>query len=194
MQWVRVVVPEGERAPILHHERLCPPPQGWVGVGHDFVARQCREVGAESRVNQRGIRVPLKERNGEMGQCIDWEVGTYWGGAEWGLPVEWHDIRVQACAQGPMRVRCPSFERSGKEPAEAGRGGVGRCRGGDEPKSGHSSFVREKDCEWWKAGFRSENRHGTGPKTVGDPSLHMPPMDLHFAKEPFGGCEQVSTV
>ena len=35
-----------------HHERLCLPFQGAVGVGHDFVARQCREVGEESRVDQ----------------------------------------------------------------------------------------------------------------------------------------------
>ena len=118
----------------------------------------------------------------------------YWGGAQPGLPVKWHDIRVQARAQGPVRVRRPSFEQRGEGPAEAGRGGVDRRRGGDEPKSGHSSFVREKDREWWKAEFRSENRHGGGPKTVGDPSLHLPPMDLHFAKEPFGGCEQVSAV
>ena len=129
-----------------------------------------------------------------MRECIHWEVGTNWGGAERGLPVKWHDIRVQACAQGPMRVRRPSFEQSGKGPAEAGQGGVDRRRGGDEPKSGHLPFVREKDREWRKARFRSENRHGSGPETVGDPSLHLPPMDLHFVKETFGGCEQVSTI
>ena len=94
----------------------------------------------------------------------------------------------------PMRVRRPSFEQSGKGPAEAGRGGVDRRRGGDEPKSGYSPFVREKEDDWWKARFRSENRHGSGPETVGDPSLYLPPVDLHFVKETFGGCEQVSTV
>ena len=194
MQWVRVVVREGERAPMLYHERLCPPLQGGVGVGHDFVARQSREVREEGRVDQRGIREALKERNGKMRECIHWEMGTYLGGAERGLPVKWHDIRVQACAQGPMRVRRPSFDQSGKGPAEAGRGGVDRRRGGNESKSGHSSFVRDKDYEWWKAGFRSENRHGSGRKTVGDPSLHLPPRDLHFVKEPFGRREHVSTV
>ena len=165
---------------MLHHERLCTPLQGAVGFDHDFVARQCREVGEESRVDQRGIREALKEGNGEVRKCIHWEMGTYWGGLEWGLPVEWHAIRVQACAQGPMRVRRPIFEQSGKGPAAAGRGGVGRRPGGDEPKSGHSHFVREKDRDWWKARFRSETRHGSGAETVGDLSLHLPPMDLHF--------------
>ena len=93
-----------------------------------------------------------------------------------------------------MKVRRPSFEQSGEGPAKAGRGGHDRRWGGEEPKGGHSSFVREKDPQWSKAGFCSENRHGCGPKTVGDLSLRLPPMDLHFVKEPFGGCEQVSTV
>ena len=179
---------------MVHDERLCPPLKGAVGVGHDFVARQCGEVGEESRVDQRGIREALKEGKGKMHKCIHWEMGTNWGGAEQGLPVKWHDIRVQECAQGPMRVQRPRFEQRGKGPAEAGRGGVDRRRGGDEPKSGHSPFVLEKDRERWKARFRSEDRHGSGPETVGDPSLHLPPMDLHFVEEPFGRGEQVSTV
>ena len=94
---------------MLHHERLCTPLQGAVGFDHDFVARQCREVGEASRVDQRGIREALKKGNGKMRKCIHWEMGTYWGGAGRGLPVKWQDIRVQAYAQGPMRVRCPSF-------------------------------------------------------------------------------------
>ena len=44
-----------------HHESRCPPFQGAVGVGHDFVARHCQEVGEESRVDQRGERKALKE-------------------------------------------------------------------------------------------------------------------------------------
>ena len=83
---------------MLHHGRLCPPPQGAVGVGHDFVARQCREVGEESRVDHRGIGEALKEGDGKVRKCIHWEMGTYWGGAERGLSVEWHDIRIQSCA------------------------------------------------------------------------------------------------
>ena len=39
---------------MLHHERLCRPLQGAVGVGHDFVARQSRDVREESRVDKRG--------------------------------------------------------------------------------------------------------------------------------------------
>ena len=92
---------------MLHHERLRPPLQGAVGVRHDFIARQSREVGEESRVDQRGIREALKEGNGEMRKCIHWEMGAYWGGAERGLPVKWHDIRVQECAQPPDESPAP---------------------------------------------------------------------------------------
>ena len=67
-----------------------------------------------------------------MCQCIHWEMGAHWGGGERSFPVEWHDIRSQACAQGPMGVGCPGLEQCGKGPAEAGRGGVDRRRGGDE--------------------------------------------------------------
>ena len=52
--------------PVLHHERLCPPLEGAVGVGHDFITGQCREVGEESRVDQRGKRKALKEGKGKM--------------------------------------------------------------------------------------------------------------------------------
>ena len=95
---------------MLHHESLCPPLQGSVGVGHDFVARQCREVREESRVDQRGNREALKEGESKMRKCIYREVGAYWGGAEWSFPVEWHNVRSQARAQGPMRVGCPGPE------------------------------------------------------------------------------------
>ena len=46
---------------MLHHECLCSPLQGAVGVGHDFVARQCREVSEESRVDHWGKGEALKE-------------------------------------------------------------------------------------------------------------------------------------
>ena len=179
---------------MFHHERLCSPLQGAVGFSHDFIAGQSREVREESRVDQRGIRQALKEGNGKVRKCIHREVSAYWGGAERGLPVEWHDIRVEASAQAPMRVRRPSFEQGGEGPAEAGRGRVDGRRRGDESKGGHSPFVREKDRERWEARFCSENRHGSGPETVGDPSLHLPPMNLHLVEEPLGGGEQVCTV
>ena len=73
---------------MFHHKRLCPPLQGAVGVGHDFIARQCREVGEECSVDQRGIREALKEGNGKMCKCIHREMGTHWWGAEWSLPVK----------------------------------------------------------------------------------------------------------
>ena len=92
---------------MLHYERLCPPLQGVVGVGHYFVARPCREVREESRVDQRGIRDALEEWNSKVRKCIHWEMGRDWGGAERGLPIKWHGIRVQACAQPPDESPAP---------------------------------------------------------------------------------------
>ena len=66
---------------MLHNESLSPPFQGAVGVGHDIVARQCREVREESRVDQRGKREALKEGKSKMHQCIHREMGAHWGGA-----------------------------------------------------------------------------------------------------------------
>ena len=95
---------------MLHHEGLCRPLHGAVGVGHDFVARQCREVRKESRVNHWGKGQAIKEGVSQVRQCIYREMGTHWGGAERSLQVEWHEVRIQACAQGPIRVRCPGLE------------------------------------------------------------------------------------
>ena len=123
-QRVRVVVWEGERAPMLYYERLCLPFQGAVGVDHDFVARQFREVRKESRVDQRGKRKALEEGKSNMCQCIHWEMGAHWGGGEWSFPVERHEFRSKARAQGPMGVGCPGLQQCGKGPTEAGQGGV----------------------------------------------------------------------
>ena len=81
----------------------------------------------------------------EMRQCVHRERGGHRGGAERSLPVEWHHIAIQGCAQGTMGVWRPGLEPSGKGPAEVGRSGVDRRRGGDEPKGSHPSLVREKD-------------------------------------------------
>ena len=61
---------------MLHHESLCPPLQGAVGVGHDFVARQCREVREESGVDQWSSRESLKEGESKMRQWVYREVGA----------------------------------------------------------------------------------------------------------------------
>ena len=98
------------------------------------------------------------------------------------------------CAQGPIGVGCLGLEQCRKGLAEAGRGGVDRRQGGNEPKSSLPPLVRKEYCEWWKARFWGENRHRSKLETVGDPSLHLPPMDLHLAVKAFGGCEQVSTI
>ena len=66
----------GERAPMLHHERLCPPLQGAVGVGPDFVATQCWEVRKESRVDHWCKGEARKEGQSEMPQCIYREMGS----------------------------------------------------------------------------------------------------------------------
>ena len=74
-----VVVWERERAPMLYDEGLCPPFYAAVGVGHDFVARQCREVRKESRVDQRDKRKALEKGKSKMRQCVQWEIGAQWG-------------------------------------------------------------------------------------------------------------------
>ena len=81
-----------------------------VGVGHDFVARQCQEIREESRVNYRGKGEAFEEGESKVRQCIHREVGAHWGEAEWSFPVEWHNVRSQACAQGPVRVGRPGLE------------------------------------------------------------------------------------
>ena len=113
---------------MLHHERVYPPFPGPVGVGHDFIARQCREVREESRVDQRGKRKTREEGKSKVRQFIHWEMGAHWGGAERSLLVERHNVRGQACTQSPMGVRCPGLKQCGKGPAEPGQGGVDRRR------------------------------------------------------------------
>ena len=95
---------------MIHHESLCLLFQGAVGVGHDFVARQYREVREESRVDQQGKRKALVEGKSKMCQCIHWEMGAQWGGGERSFPVEWQHVRSPARAQGLMGVRCPGLE------------------------------------------------------------------------------------
>ena len=93
-----------------------------------------------------------------------------------------------------MGVGCPGPEQCGEEPAEASRDRVDGHRGGDQPKSSHSPFVRAEYQEWRETRFCSENRHGSGPKAVGDPSLYLMPMDLHLVEKAYGGSEQVGTI
>ena len=127
-------------------------------------------------------------------QYVHWEMGAYWGVAERSFPVEWHHIRCQACAQGPMGLGCSGLKHCGKKPAEARRGRVGGGRGGEEPESGHTPFVREENREWRKARFCGENRHWSGLEAIGDPPLDLTPMDLHLVKKALGRGKQVSTI
>ena len=130
---------------MLHQESLCLSFQGVVGVSHDFMARQCREVREESTVDQRGKGEALKDRKSKVCQCFHRETGAHWGGAERSFPVEWHNVRSEARAKGPMRVGCPGLEKSGKGPAEAGQGELDGLQGGHEPKSGHPPLVRKEN-------------------------------------------------
>ena len=64
---------------MLYYEGLCPPFYAAVGVGHEFVARQCREVREKSRVDQRGKRKALEKGKSKKRQCVQWEIGAQWG-------------------------------------------------------------------------------------------------------------------
>ena len=63
-----------------------------------------------SRVDQWGKREALKKGKSKIRPCIYREMDAYRGRAEWSFPVEWHDFRSQARAQGPMRVGCRGLE------------------------------------------------------------------------------------
>ena len=93
-----------------------------------------------------------------------------------------------------MGIGCRGPELSGEGPAEAGRGGVSGRRGADEPTSGHPPLVWKENCKWREVRFCAEHWHGSVPEAVGDPPLHLPPMDFHLVKKSFGGCEQVSAI
>ena len=62
---------------MLHNECLYPSLQGAVGIGHDFVARQCQEVRKEGRVDHWGKGEALNEGESEVRQCIHGEVCTH---------------------------------------------------------------------------------------------------------------------
>ena len=69
-----VVAQEVKGASMIHHESLCPPLQGKVGLGHDCVATQCREVREESRVDQQGKRLLRQGGKSKMRQAIHREM------------------------------------------------------------------------------------------------------------------------
>ena len=165
-----------------------------VGVGHDFVVRQRGEVPEKSGVDKRREREFLQEGNRKMCQCVYREMGAHRGGGEGCFPIEWHNIGSETSTQSLMGVGYPGLEQSGNGSAKVGRGGV-ECRGrGKQPKASHSPFVREGNRDWWQTGFCSEDWHRSGLETVGDPSLHLPPMDLHINKKAFGCSEQVGPI
>ena len=93
-----------------------------------------------------------------------------------------------------MGVRYPGFERCGERPAETGGGRVEGRRRGNESRGSNPPFVRKEYEKWWQTRFCSEDRHWSRPETVGDPSLHRAPMDLHLVEKAFGGGKQVGTI
>ena len=74
--------------PLVYYESLGPPFQCTVGVGHDFITRQEGEIREESGVDKWRKRKVFQERNGEMCQCVYWEVDAHWGGRERLFPIE----------------------------------------------------------------------------------------------------------
>ena len=83
---------------MLNNERPCRPFKAGVGGSHEFVAGLCGEVREESRVDQQGKRMACVEGKSKMRQCVHWEMGAHWRGAEWSLPVERHDVRSHVVA------------------------------------------------------------------------------------------------
>ena len=168
--------------------------EGTVGSRHSGVIRKRREVRKEQRVDHGGEGEALEEGEGKMGQGVNREVRPYSGGGTGCLPVKRHDVRGQPGAEGPVGVRGSRPEERGEGPTEAGRCGVNGGRGADEAESCHSSFVRKKNKEGRKARLCRENREGGSPEAVGNPPLDLPPMNIHFGEEPFGGDEEVGAI
>ena len=168
--------------------------EGRIGCRHRGVIRKRREVRKEQRVDHGGEGEALEEGECEMGQGVNREVRPYSGGGTGCLPVKRHDVRGQPGTEGPVGVRGSRPEERGEGPTKAGRSGVNRGRGADEAEGRHSSFVRKKNMKGWKAGLCREDMEGGGPEAVGNPPLDLPPMDIHFGEEPFGGDEEVGAI
>ena len=125
--------------------------EGTIGCRHSGVIRKRREVRKEQRVDHRGKGEALEKGEGEVGQGVNQEVRSDSGGGTGRLPVKRHDVRGQAGAEGPIRVRGSRPEERGEGPAEAGRCGVNGGRGTGEAECRHSSFMGEEDVERRKA-------------------------------------------
>ena len=54
--------------------------------------------------------------------------------------------------------------------------------------------MREEYQKWSQARLCSEDRQWSRLETIGDPSLHLPPMELHLVEKAFDGDEQVGTI
>ena len=59
---------------MLHHECLCPPFQGAVGAGHDFIARQYRRLGRRVDLISGALERP--SRRGRVG-CASASTGRW---------------------------------------------------------------------------------------------------------------------
>ena len=89
-----------EWVPLTQHEELGADLQGFVGACHkvgggDVFARWGRYL-----QHQGEAREAFTQRDGEVGECVDWEVLAHGGGGDLGTPVQ----REVVGGQSPREV------------------------------------------------------------------------------------------
>ena len=129
-----------------------------------------------------------------MGQGVNREVGPDRGAGVGRFPVERHDVLGQAGTKRPVEIRSPSPEEGGERLAKAGRGRIDGVGGTDKAKGCHPPLMGEEDVERRETRPRGQNWKGGSPEAVGNPSLDLPPMNIHRGEKPFGGGEEVGAI
>ena len=61
-------------------------------------------------------------------------------------------------------------------------------RGGEDARSPKGGGAGGEEGKTIEAG------EGGSPEAVGNPPLDLPPMNIHFGEEPFGGDEEVGAI
>ena len=93
-----------------------------------------------------------------------------------------------------MGIHGPSPKEGREEPPEAGRCGVDGGRGTDEAKGYHVSLVGDEDVERRETRLRGQDWKSRRPETVRNPSLDLPPINIHLGETPFSSDEQVGAI
>ena len=179
---------------MIGHKGSGLPLEGPVGGRHGGVVWERWKIREERGVDHGSEGEVLEKGEDEVGQGVHREVRANWRGRTRGLPAQGHNIGGEACAKGTKGIRGPRTQQRGEGPAEAGRGGVDRRRGARYPERGHAAFVGEKNVKWRETGLGRKNRNWGGSEAIGYPPLYLPPMNVHFGKEAFGGYKQVGPV